>query len=285
MSAREHLQPRLFDPGPEPLPEDRDRVQQARVGRELANFGEVAISMPPAPAESVAVTGAIMTQYETGDSQGAYSPSLRQEVETAMGYEDEPPVYGYFSRGPNESPPYGRVDFRLKSSVKDRTYMHSGDSLNRYGSSKFTGDSAPETMDARSVAEGYAELPVDQADIEYVEAHILPDHRPETVGMGDGVYPARVPLSDVHRVDIHDRSTRFDPSGEARLAQRSRNFDLGRDLERAGVPVDHVLADLTEQPSLPMQYNDGPQPSAKFGTRKRVVRHEDMQGRDRWGSD
>ena len=295
MSAGDHLQPELFDPGPRLSAEEQDRREHERQGQQVAAFGEVAISVPRSVVPDIQRLGSIRTQHETERSQGAFNPQLRHELESAMGYDDAP-VYGYLRRSPSEEPPYGGVDFRLKSSVKDRTYMHPGDSLNNYHSNRFapgrdilSDNAAPESARVRDVTAGVEPAPTPQDDIHdyenlgYVEAHILPDQRPETLGLiGPGLgYASRVPLSDVRKASIHEGSLRFDPEGQRRNESRRGNFHVGQDLEREGIPVDHVLTDLTEQPSLPMEYYDGPQPSSKFGTRKRRVRHQDMQPSDR----
>lgn len=292
MPANRHLQPELFHPGRSLSPGEQDAREHARDGWQVATFGEVNISTPREVVPHIQRDGSIRTQHETIRSQGAFNPALRRQVESEMGY-DEAPVYGYFRRSPTEEPPYGNVNFHLKSSVKDRTYMHPGDSLNDYQEVQYDGGEGTGTdnSSARGVTEGSerAGAPVDPsldyADLDYVEAHILPDARSETLGLAGSIYASRVPLEDVRKVSIHEGGMRFDPTGEFRDHGRKVNFQVGRDLSQAGIPVEHVLTDLTEQPSLPMQYNDGPQPSSIFGTRKRVVRHEDMQGRDRWGSD
>ena len=294
MPANRHLQPELFNPGRSLSPGEQDAREHARDGWQVATFGEVAISLPRSVVPHVLRDGGIRTQHETMRSQGAFNPTLRRQVESEMGYDDAP-VYGYFQRSPGEEPPYGNAAFHLKSSAKDRTYLHPGDSLNDYQDTQYHGGEGTGTdnVSVRGVTEGTerAGAPVDPlldyADLDYVEAHILPDARQETLGLiGPGMgYASRVPLSDVRKVSIHEGSLRFDPEGQRRDESRRMNFHIGQDLEREGIPVEHVLTDLVEQPSLPMEYHDGPQPSAKFGTRKRVVRHADLQGRDRWGSD
>ena len=184
MSASDHLQPELFDPGPRLSAEEQDRREHARTGRQVATFGEIAVGMPRSSAESVAITGAIMTQHETGDSQGAYNPRLREDVEDQMGYPSLP-VYGAIRRSPTEPVHYGSVNFHLKSSVKDRSAMWPGDSLNDASVGPV------ETAGIQDVAEGYDDAPQpvepweDYESTRYVEAHILADHeRPETQGAG-----------------------------------------------------------------------------------------------------
>lgn len=291
MPANRHLQPELFDPGPRLSAHEQDAREHARMGRQVATFGEVAVSTPRNVVPRIQMDGGIRTQHETARSQGAFNPPLRRQVESEMGY-DEAPVYGYFRRSPTEEPPYGNVDFHLKSSVKDRTYMHPGDSLNNFQAAEFTGIEGPETASTREVIEGSVPAPrpggEDEStyeDVDYVEAHILPDARPETLGLAGSNYASRVPLEDVRKVSIHESGMRFDPTGEFRDHARKINFQVGRDLSQAGIPVEHVLTDLTEQRPLPLDFHGDPGPPSIFGTRKRVVRHEDMQGRDRWGSD
>lgn len=273
MTAREHLQPELFDPGPRLSAEEQDAREHERMGQQVAAFGELSVSVPTSVVPDIQRVGSIRTQHETNRSQGAFNPPLRQEVEQKMGY-SEAPVYGYFSRSPGEDPPYGDTAFHLKSSVKDRTYMYPGDSLNEAG--------ATETENARGVAQGNHPVPVPERwdasyeTTDYVEGHILPDERPETVGMGSQGYTSRIPLEDVARVSIHEGSLRFDPEGKRRDESRVRNFQVGGDLEREGIPVEHVLTDIVEQPSLPMKYHDKPSPPSQHGTRKRRVRHQDL---------
>ena len=275
MTAREHLQPELFDPGPRLSAEEQDAREHERMGQQVAAFGELSVSVPTSVVPDIQRVGSIRTQHETNRSQGAFNPQLRHERETEMGY-SEAPVYGYFSRSPSEDAPYGDTSFHLKSEVKDRTYMMPGDSLNAW--------SVPDTARASEVAAGREKapqpiFPVNDSsyeDVPYVEAHILPDERPETVGMGSQGYTSRVPLEDVSRVSICEGGLRFDPEGKRRDESRVRNFQVGGDLEREGIPVEHVLTDIVEQPSLPMEYRDKPSPPTQYGTRKRRVRHQDL---------
>jgi hypothetical protein len=253
----------------------------------VAQFGEVAVSAPREAAQHILNSGSIKTQFETLRSQGAFNPSLRHVAEKGMGYDYEAPVYGYFRRSEGEEAPYGNVDFRLDSSVKQRAAMHPGDSLNDYARGKDL-----EPQNAGEVARGEADAPEPNSwssyeDVDYVEAHIGSDpSRPETVAKaaarGDRD-AARVPLSDVRSMVIGEGSLRFDLDGSRRNADRPKNFELGRQASKMGISVEHSLTDLVEQPTLPMAYNDGPQPSSEFSTRKRLVRHGDLSTHERWG--
>lgn len=303
MSAREHLNPRLFDPGPQLSAEEQDQRTHQRMGQELAQFGEVQVSLPEQAARAIASSGDIRTQFETRQSEGAYSPALRADVEIgSMGYAGHP-VYGAVSRGPGEPRHYGRAVFHLDSSVKDRSTLFPGDSLNMAQLSNFGDEfgqdaavsSAPQAK-MRDVASGAAPALVPRdwestyEDIGYAEAHIHPGpsftgQRGPAYQSDRGLHPtSRVPKDQIRRVTLHEDAGRF-ATEESRNSRRPGNFELGAELASAGFAVDHSLVDHVEQPSLPMQYHDGPQPSAQYGKRRRLVRHEDMQGRDRSGSD
>ena len=245
------------------------------MGREVATFGEISVSTPRSVVPDIQRLGSIRTQHETGRSQGAFNPGLREDVERQMGY-DESPVYGYFQRDPSEEPPYGNVNFHLKSSTKDRTYVHPGDSLNYSRSGSYPTEHAREIISGEVPAPPPPDPEQSYETTDYIEAHILPDTRPETLGMRAQGYASRVPLEDVSRVSIHEGGLRFDPDGTRRDDDRRMNFQVGGDLAREGIAVDHVLSDIVEQPSLPMEYRDGPQPSSKFGVNKRRVRHQDV---------
>lgn len=302
MSAYDHLNPRLFDPGPRLTAEEQDQRTHQKMGQELAQFGEVQVSLPERAALGIAQTGDIRTQFETQGSEGAYSPSLRADVEIgAMGYAGHP-VYGAVSRGPGEPRHYGRAVFHLDSSVKDRSTLFPGDSLNMAQLTNFGAEfsqddvvsSAPQAK-MRDVASGAtpALVPRDwdssYEDIGYAEAHIHPGpsftgQRGPAYQSDRGLHPtSRVPKDQIRRVTLHEDSGRF-ATEESRDARRPDNFAAGQALSDAGMKVDHSLVDFVEQPSLPMQYHDGPQPPSKYGKRRRLVRHEDMRDRDRWGS-
>lgn len=83
------------------------------------------------------------SQFETGTSGGALNTRYRAAIENSlMNYslKTDPadrPIYGYMSEGPTynnglsgNATFYGKVAIRLKSSVKDRTTVTLGDSLN-----------------------------------------------------------------------------------------------------------------------------------------------------------
>lgn len=284
MSAGDHLQPELFDPGPRLSAGEQDAAEHARMGRQVATFGEVSAGVPRSVVPDIQRLGSIRTQHETGRSQGAFNPELRSKVERDMGY-DESPVYGYFQRSLDEEPPYGNVTFHLKSSVKDRTYVHPGDSLNYSRSGSYPTEHAREVISGDAPAPPPPDPEQSYETTDYIEAHILPDARSETLGMRAEGYTSRVPLEDVSRVSVHEGSLRFDPDGARRDDDRQMNFQVGGDLAREGFVVDHVLSDIVEQPSLPMQYNDGPQPSSKFSVRRRRVPHKNLTEQDRGGAE
>lgn len=303
MPANRHLQPELFDPGPRLSAHEQDRREHARQGRELATFGEVQVSMTGRGAAGVARTGDIRTQFETETSEGANNPSWRRDVEEFMGYRDHP-VYAAVARGPNEPRHYGDVVFHLDSSVKDRATMFPDDSLNVAGMAMF-GDRASmeepirqaSQADMRGISEGTQEPVVfpnwdaTHGTTPYVEAHIHAG--PSGTGQrgtayarpdGDLTPTSRVPKDQIRKVTINESGS-YLMNKESRDGRRPRNYEFGRDLTDAGFKVEHSLVDHVEQPALPMDYRDGPYPSVKQGTRRRLVRHEDLQGRDRWGSD
>jgi hypothetical protein len=286
LSPRQFSQPEFPGMPGRLTPDDVKSRANKKVGQTLATFGNMAISTVPEKAFGIARTGDIRTQHETGTSGGIVNPSFRAELEADMGFERYP-VYGYLRRG-DENPPYGNVDFQLKPSVKKRSTMVVGDSMNEmledWGTS---GEVHLDPKPVSEVASGLSEAPLTSFydsydDAHYVETQILSDDRPETLGSQKST---RVPMADVHRVDIYE-----DDRAYSRGANRRENFRVGREFHSLGVPVDHVLTDITEQPVLPMDYqvynddwgaflNDPPSPV--FGTRKRRVRHEDLSGIDR----
>lgn len=288
MSAGDHLQPQLFEPGAALSAEEQDRRTHQRMGREVAAFGELAVSAPTEAARSIAATGVIMNQHETKSSGAAYAPGTRAKVERHMGYDDKP-VYGAIRRSPSESAHYGRVNFHLKPEVKQRTTMYPGDSLNN---AQDRGDLPAGALvdhlprNVRDVAQGLVPAPLPEDEHEsyesesYIEAHVHADPlRPETQGAKGA---ARVPLEDVSRVTIHEGYGSIPSRDHA----RPRNRILGEEFASLGLPVDHSLVDTVSQPPLPMEHTDGFRPPGERSQfRRRLVRHEDLTARDRWGSD
>ena len=296
MSARDHLHPQLFDPGPALSAEEQDRRVHSQMGRELATFGEVQVSLPHRRVDDIVRTGDIRTQFETQDSEGAYYPALRQETELVdLGYSGHP-VYGAVARGPDEPTHYGDVVFHLDSSVKDRSTMFPSDSLNIVQAQRMGLETGMQDLsevapaaEMRKVSEGKTDPIVPPYDESYesepyIEAHIHPGRSGTGQrGMayaGDSLEPAatsRVPFDQVRRATIHDANY----SGDLGDIQRQKQFRAGEQLSGAGIPVDHVMVDNLEQPALPMQYHDGPTPSSIFSDRRRLVPHEKMTDRDK----
>lgn len=284
MSAHEHLNPRLFDPGRRLSEDQLDARRNQRTGQELATFGEIVVSAPQPAAASIARSGSLRNQHETGHSMGEFDPDLRRELEEKMDY-DTLPVYGALARSEDDHTHYGNLSLHLRSSAKNRAKLYAGDSLNDYwdDTGYGVGSHVPDTLSIPDVAAG-ARSPSSPTyeEVEYVEAHVLGDpDDPDTMGPSiDGATPARVPLRDVHRAVFHE--TGFRMPYEDPLDTRERAVKHGEHLHQAGVRVDHALTDIIEQPNLPMDYGSTPV-EPKVGHRRRLVRHEDMaEQKDLW---
>jgi hypothetical protein len=278
MSAHEHLNPRLFDPGRRLSEDQIDARRNQRTGQELATFGEIAVSAPISATTPIADTGALLTQHETGYSMGEYDPVLREEVENRMEYENSP-VYGALAQDSDDHTHYGSLSLHLRSSVKDRATMYPGDSLNDLWDASEPDFPPPRIAD---VASGEAApLAPMTPFVPYTEAHVHADpSAPDTLDPSGR--HTRVPLRDIHRAVLHESSALTDEEVAHRNVSRPRQRQMGGALHDAGVPVFHSLSDRVEQPNLPMDYGSTPV-EPKVGNRRRLVRHEDMaEQKDLW---
>lgn len=105
--------------------------------------GTVCIAVDPDSAVDILESGRVMSQFETGTSSGVLDGTVRARAETAL-FDVHPSVddskrtiYGYVAGGSDLITSsgvngYGQVRLVLNDSVKSRTTMTAGDSLNTY---------------------------------------------------------------------------------------------------------------------------------------------------------
>lgn len=99
------------------------------------NAGVVATRVPVDAAFKILQDGRFKSQFETGNSTGAFDPTMRTRIEN-QGFgvpdymESNRPIYGYVD-GPYESQVayHGNVEFVFNNIVKDRTTITVGDSF------------------------------------------------------------------------------------------------------------------------------------------------------------
>lgn len=290
MSASDHLNPRLFDPGPALTPEEQQERKIQKQARELAQFGEVRTSTDVRSAKHILAEGAIKTQHETGFSQGEYNPHLRTQLEEDMGFEANP-VYGYLARDPNEFGHYGRVDFHLDSSVKERTSAYAGDTLTDHDLVPGEIPVPTPIPELRSGTSGIDRSTYyhedDLTELPYIETLTKSDSRPETLG-----YPkrragvtARVPVSDIHRMTIGPPDPVDPLAVDSPLIPSPASLELGAAAAAQGIPVDYRVEDLVTQPELDLMDPTGipyPKGPHRHHTRDRLVRHEDLDSQSPW---
>lgn len=119
--------------------------------REVRDTGTVCIAVPYDATHDILSDGRFMSQFEVGDSGGAYDPDMRAMQETAV-FDHHPhvvpaarPIYGYVAPDgkvtANGVSQYGETRFVLKPDVATRTTMTVGDSLNTHATPvPMTGD-------------------------------------------------------------------------------------------------------------------------------------------------
>lgn len=120
------------------------RAEQAL--KDAADAGELVMRQPVAKLLAILSDGRVRSQFETGTSQGLLDLNRRRRVEEkSLGLPQDlaaqdRPVYGFLApRGPDGptgqvleyTRAYGRALLRIKDSVRDRTRLTVGDSLDR----------------------------------------------------------------------------------------------------------------------------------------------------------
>lgn len=207
----------------------RDTFDDWRAG------GDVMIKVPSGYLDEILADG-VKNQFDTDTSGGLFSPDVRAVAETAAhGLPPDAdggmrPVYGFIGRPGSEHPVsvanYGDVTLVLKDSVRDRTTVTLGDSLNTTATpvplkgpvtARQVSDATAQTMfsDEWSLVRRAGSIPLESGSI-YMEAQILGGVRRE----------------DIKRIVFADRDD-LDWDGVAAL---------GRELAGEGIEVD-VLTD------------------------------------------
>lgn len=107
--------------------------------RELTAKAKVRVRVDEDALGSILEDGRFKTQFETGTSEGALNPELRDQIENFyFGYEDTPgedrPIYGYVAGQGDEwtTQQYGEVIVQLDDDIRDRTSVSFFDSLDAY---------------------------------------------------------------------------------------------------------------------------------------------------------
>lgn len=133
--------------------------------------------------DSILREGRFKTQFETGNSAGAFSPGFRAEAEEKMfGYHrtnlpvEKRPVYGYLeTTGPKPAysgeSSYGEVKFVMKEEVRDRATVVWEDSLGSAAKPSPVKSVEPYSFEGRAYASNASErLPaVGEAGVPYTE--------------------------------------------------------------------------------------------------------------------
>jgi len=150
-------------------------------------------------AMDILTSGRFKTQYETGTSAGSFMPDGRAEAEAfGLGYATDTaahqrPVYGYLATDRNGAFTYGRVEFRLKPEVRERSTVTIGDSLSPFLGEQLVGtplsDPGQEGWDGSNMRNYMRNgtMPVMQGGCGYLEVQIQG-------GVG---------LADIERIIVH----------------------------------------------------------------------------------
>jgi hypothetical protein len=109
--------------------------------RDLLADKPISIRGGEATVDKIIADGRFKSQFETGTSGGYFEPNIRLEVEEENGVPWETskelrPIYGFIKTGTsydNSSDQYGRVEYILKKSVRERTSFVIGDTINDQG--------------------------------------------------------------------------------------------------------------------------------------------------------
>lgn len=247
---------RLFDPG-RPELKKSDDVSTA------ATVSELAVRAPVHAARGIAFHGDFRTQHEVHDTMGEYNPSYRAQREEEMGFSDHP-VYGYM-RAPSaefdayhdqSAEEYGDFRFTMKDSVRDRTTVAYGDTL----------DAQVKPVPLRDVEAGRAKVPAVGPRMSrelplksgYLEAQI--HARPEQTALAEMNMAkplSRVPLEDVARLDVDYPRRYSEYSDYSNNEQAMADYkDIGQQFADRGIPVWHNTSHDTYQPPLPFGDDD-----------------------------
>ncbi len=131
-------------------------------------------------AEGFLTDERMKTQFETGTSGGTMDTASRLRAEfNGLGAEagipvEQRPVYGYARTDEHEASMYGPVEFVLNDSVKDRTTITVGDSLNGFSNERQVGtpwrNPGKGSIDAKTSL--LFEAKSNRISAEYIEAQI-----------------------------------------------------------------------------------------------------------------
>jgi hypothetical protein len=119
---------------------DADNEALATVMDDWRFGGQVMVKVPSDALDDI-IAGRVKNQFDTDTSRGLYDPDVRAIAETAAhglhpaAPASERPIYGFVGMPGSEHPyaldQYGDVTLVLKPSVKDKTTITLGDSLNQ----------------------------------------------------------------------------------------------------------------------------------------------------------
>lgn len=258
-------QAQMFSTGPEPFPTKGDTPPTAEDERLRVAHSPVAIKAHLEDVGEIFETGDLRTQHETQYSGGMFAPDYRAQEEDRL-FPDRPgtrPVYGYVDLPQHEdlTRQYGEMKYRLKNSVKDRSTVMLGDSLDAPNRPANLQDVASGRSPLPFWAEGGAGVQQDYADkarasdSTYYETQI---HSPN--------YPdqplSRVPLSEVSSVDVdwaqwedrHDdimySADEWDPEWGPEYMDKESRRNLGAQFAEHGIPVWHTETKTAYQPPI-----------------------------------
>lgn len=129
---------RTYIPGDPRAHEVNDRSHKEAVYQAAAVRGRPSIRFPDRAVGGLQKHGRFLSQHDTGDTSGEYDPEMRRDVEKQLfgtsKTEKRRPIYGYVDH-PGDSiadgnvETYGELKAVLKPSVRQRTTMTWGDSL------------------------------------------------------------------------------------------------------------------------------------------------------------
>lgn len=135
------------------FPRENRQMIKEQVTAELVQIARdhpVGVRVPYDSAIQILESGRVKTQFETKTSQGYYNLADRADAEKkGLGIPEDldptkRPVYGYFMGAADNdgASGYGEIIFELKHSIKDRTTITQGDSLNGFADGKQIGTPA-----------------------------------------------------------------------------------------------------------------------------------------------
>lgn len=151
---------------------EKEAARQVRELEKLVKDVPVSVRVPLSAFEKILNEGEFKTQHETGTSQGTLDTDFRKAAEKHMFGENELPIYGYVSTGKNYLNPsvihYGDVKIDFKESIKDRTTVTYGDSLQAFDEKKIQVG----TPIRKPGLEGIGNMDYGDGPPDYVEAQI-----------------------------------------------------------------------------------------------------------------